>query len=356
MTLDAVVDEVGRALGDARRLFGAAPVAEQWVSTGGLVRVRDAVQRTQRQAQQYWQGAAGGAYEPAAGGRVRAVDVVIEGDEGTGPGFTEGAIQGQQGRDGMDGVISTTQSGTAALAPSTGTPAGQRALLTHLQGQLSDAKTLLQESQQRDRQLAAVLRNAGAGYRGQAPTAPMNFSAPNMGGGTAGGSSLGGSAMGVGSHFGSSIGSHRRGSHRRGEPPLHLSATASAHGPGPDRVRAAIRQALDIKGIRDPAARARWENGMMLVAQRESGFRSDQVNRSDINAQRGDPSAGTFQFIGSTFRANHEPGTSTVQTDDLAQACAFINYAQRHYRVAADGSNLSVNIQQADPTRPPHGY
>ena len=351
MTLDAVVEEVGRALGDARRLYGVAPVAEQWVSTGGLISVRDAVQRTQREAEQFWQGTGGGAYAPAAGGKVRAADVVIEGDEGTGPGFTEGAIQGQQGRDGIDGVISTTQSGTAALAPSMGTPAGQRALLAHLKGQLSDAKTLLQESQQRDRQLATVLRNASAGYRGQ----PMNFIPPSLGGRASGGSSsLGGSPMGAGSsHFGSSIG-HRRGGARRGEPPLHLSA--SAQGPAPDRVRAAIRKALDIKGIRDPAARARWESGMMLVAQRESGFRSDQVNRSDVNAQRGDPSTGTFQFIGSTFRANHEPGTSTVQTDDLAQACAFINYAQRHYRVAADGANLAANIQQADPTRAPHGY
>src|SRR5947209_16717580 len=41
---------------------------------------------------------------------------------------------------------------------------------------------------------------------------------------------------------------------------------------GRPAVQSAIRKGLDIKGIRDPAARARWERGMDLVARRESNY------------------------------------------------------------------------------------
>jgi SLT domain-containing protein len=127
-------------------------------------------------------------------------------------------------------------------------------------------------------------------------------------------------------------------------------------GTGHAAVTAAIRKALDIKGIHDPAARARWERGMDLVARRESNYDANAVNGWDTNAARGTPSRGAWQFIAPTFAAYHEPGTSSSIHDLVAQACAFINYARGHYRVAADASNLADRIQQADPRRAPRGY
>lgn len=127
-------------------------------------------------------------------------------------------------------------------------------------------------------------------------------------------------------------------------------------GSGRGATLAAIRTALDIKGIHDPAARARWERGMDTVARRESGYRADAVNHIDSNAAAGHPSRGAFQFIPSTFNAYHEPGTSRSMSDQVAQACAFINYARGRYGVALDGSNLAARIQQADPHRAPKGY
>jgi SLT domain-containing protein len=121
-------------------------------------------------------------------------------------------------------------------------------------------------------------------------------------------------------------------------------------------VLAAIDKALDIKGIHDPAARARWARGMDLVARRESNYGANGVNSWDSNAARGTPSKGAFQFIAPTFAAYHEPGTSASIHDLVAQACAFINYARGHYGVAADGSDLADRIQQADPRRGPRGY
>lgn len=127
-------------------------------------------------------------------------------------------------------------------------------------------------------------------------------------------------------------------------------------GSGRDAVLAAIRKALDIKGIHDPAARDRWERGMDLVARRESNYDACAVNNWDSNAAKGTPSKGVWQFIAPTFAAYHQPGTSNNIHDPVAQACAFINYARGRYGVAADASDLAVRIQQADPRRSPKGY
>lgn len=128
------------------------------------------------------------------------------------------------------------------------------------------------------------------------------------------------------------------------------------HASGRPAVLAAIRKALDIKGIQDPAARARWERGMDLVARRESNYDADAVNGWDANAARGTPSKGAWQFIAPTFAAYHQPGTPRDIHNLVAQACAFINYAMGRYGVAADASNLADRIQQADPHRAPKGY
>lgn len=140
---------------------------------------------------------------------------------------------------------------------------------------------------------------------------------------------------------------------------LHYPQRRSMHGnhaSGRQAVLAAIRKALDIKGIQDPAARARWERGMDLVARRESNYNANAINNWDSNAARGTPSKGAFQFIAPTFAAYHQPGTSRDIHNLVAQACAFINYAMGRYGVAVDASNLADRIQQADPRRSPKGY
>ncbi len=137
---------------------------------------------------------------------------------------------------------------------------------------------------------------------------------------------------------------------------LRRRSMHSNHASGRPAVLAAIRKALDIKGIHDPAARARWERGMDLVARRESSYNGAAVNDWDSNAARGTPSRGAWQFIAPTFAAYHQPGTSRDIHNLVAQACAFINYAMGRYGVAIDGSNLADRIQQADPHRAPKGY
>lgn len=348
MSLTAAIAEAGRALSAARGLYGANPTSGEWTSTPALTVGRDGVYKTQWGAQQSWHGDGAGSYTHAAGHGAQALDRVTSGDAGTGHGFKTGAAQAVAGRRAVDALITETRDDLTALAPSAGTPAGRRELITHLQGQLHRANALLRLSRHRDTQLAALIRTAAAGYgRATAPAFPVatGFLGPQ--------SAAQPPKLAALSRLFKAVGGRPARRSRQERSGLHLAAPDGA---GPERIRAVIRKALDLKGITDPAARARWERGMLLVAQRESGFNAGAVNLHDTNAVHGDASAGTWQFTSSTFRAYHEPGTSTNHTDDLAQACAFINYAQRRYHVHIDGSNLAANIQQADPTRPPHGY
>ncbi|MGH3556018.1 MAG: C40 family peptidase [Mycobacterium sp.] len=166
MSLDALVREVAQALGDARRLFGPAPVPGGLGTAGGLGSGRDAVSQANGAAAQNWSGAGGSSYVASSGERVAALDSVIGADEGTTAGLGGSADASTRGRGGTDAVINDTRAGVAAIAPSTDTPAGRQQLVNHLQSQMQRAKMLLQVSQQRNMALAAMIRNAAAGYRG----------------------------------------------------------------------------------------------------------------------------------------------------------------------------------------------
>ncbi|MGV3043386.1 phage tail tape measure protein [Staphylococcus rostri] len=69
---------------------------------------------------------------------------------------------------------------------------------------------------------------------------------------------------------------------------------------------------------------------MMRVAWRESNYQSNAVNNWDINAQRGDPSRGLFQIIGSTFRANAKAGYTNFN-NPVHQAISAMRYIVARY-------------------------
>ena len=94
---------------------------------------------------------------------------------------------------------------------------------------------------------------------------------------------------------------------------------------------------------------ANWAGPLSVLVMRESGGNPNAINRSDINAQRGDPSRGLAQTIGATFRAFHQAGTSGNIFDPVANLAAAINYIKSRY-----GSIFRV--QQANPNLPPRGY
>lgn len=99
-----------------------------------------------------------------------------------------------------------------------------------------------------------------------------------------------------------------------------------------------------------------WTPGLMTLIGRESGGNPNATNDWDVNAQNGDPSRGLMQTIGSTFEANRDKSLPDNIFDPIANIVAGIHYIQSTYGVSADGSNLSSNVQQADPNRAPKGY
>ena len=93
----------------------------------------------------------------------------------------------------------------------------------------------------------------------------------------------------------------------------------------PKQARQVIQRAMEIAGVHGQ----NWVNGLATIAQHESGFR-DIVNTWDSNAKAGTPSAGWFQMIESTFKANAKPGYSKWR-NPLDQAISAIRYIQRKY-------------------------
>ena len=63
---------------------------------------------------------------------------------------------------------------------------------------------------------------------------------------------------------------------------------------------------------------------------KESGGDPNAQNNTDINAQRGDPSKGLMQVIGTTFKANMWPGHGNIW-DPVDNILASINYTKRTY-------------------------
>jgi TP901 family phage tail tape measure protein len=105
-----------------------------------------------------------------------------------------------------------------------------------------------------------------------------------------------------------------------------------------------IRAAMKHTGVAD-----NWFEPLMTLIMRESGGNPRAINNWDINAQRGDPSRGLMQTIGSTFNAYRDARLSGDIYDPIANIVAGINYIKARY-----GSIFTV--QQADRTKAMKGY
>lgn len=241
MSLHALVAEAGQALNAARGLFGPAPQGPVWSSTSGLAQGRQGVTDVGQLASQSWLGAGGKQFVASNAAQAAGLDAITDADGATAPGMPAGAKAAGAGGAGMDGVIDNTRSGVAAIAPSTGTPAGKVELVNHLQGQLDRAKALLKASERRNIALAQMLRGGAAGYGGGAGGgSPMGGMSP-MGGGGGGGMGRGG-GMGMPDFSGfAALG--RRGSegqHDLGDPQFPWSQPQGPTGTADMAVKAAM--------------------------------------------------------------------------------------------------------------------
>ncbi|HGO2719008.1 TPA: phage tail tape measure protein [Staphylococcus aureus] len=109
---------------------------------------------------------------------------------------------------------------------------------------------------------------------------------------------------------------------------LSIGGGGVTSGSGATYASRVIRQAQNILGGR---YKSKWiHDQMMRVAKRESNYQANAVNNWDINAQRGDPSKGLFQIIGSTFRANAKSGYTNFN-NPVHQGISAMQYIVRRY-------------------------
>jgi tape measure domain-containing protein len=95
---------------------------------------------------------------------------------------------------------------------------------------------------------------------------------------------------------------------------------------GVSRWSSVVLQALSMLG-----QSSSWLPTVLSRMQRESGGNPRAINLWDINAQRGDPSRGLMQTIGSTFAAYAGPLRGRGIYDPLANVYAGLNYALHRY-------------------------
>lgn len=119
--------------------------------------------------------------------------------------------------------------------------------------------------------------------------------------------------------------------------------SGSGGGGGAARWTGVAAAALNMLGL--PGS---WLGPLLTLIGRESGGNPRAINLTDSNAQRGDPSRGLMQTIGSTFRAYALPGFNKDIYDPLSNILAGLRYIKARY-----GSIF--NVQQAVGSTP-RGY
>jgi cell wall-associated NlpC family hydrolase len=133
------------------------------------------------------------AYSGFTGKAAPALDTLAGLDDRLGGTLSDAAGADRNGRSQSGAVVNGAQTDTAALAPWTGTPAGQKALLTQLRGRLVQQQQVLAAYKARDARMAAMLRSMAYRARmGGGSGMPFNpASLGGLGGGGSGGGGLG---------------------------------------------------------------------------------------------------------------------------------------------------------------------
>ena len=197
VSVDGLVQYVGEVLGRAHLLFGdpadGAGVAA--AGAGGQLSSASGVVRGGQQQMAGQCGAFPASYDSFVGGAGPALDDLAGLDGRLGAALTDAAGADRSGRGQSGAVVNGAAADSAALAPFSGTPAGDRLLVSRLRARLAQQHQVVEAFRRRDARLAALLRSMA--YCGPMPGggAPfgggMPFNPSGLGGGGASGAGLG---------------------------------------------------------------------------------------------------------------------------------------------------------------------
>jgi hypothetical protein len=192
----ALVRHVAGLLGRAHALFGGpsaggvAAVDAGW----GLVGAGDRLRRTRRQMAGLG-GALPAHYTAFAHDAARALDAASRSDTRLGATVRHAGRVDHSGWASSGAVVNGAATDTAGLAPLSGTPAGQRALIAALRARVAQQQHVLNAYRARDAWLAAVLRSLAYGDAARGRSGGMPLGARLFGAASASGRFGCGSAL-----------------------------------------------------------------------------------------------------------------------------------------------------------------
>jgi peptidoglycan DL-endopeptidase CwlO len=200
VSIRAVVEQVAEVLGRAHGLFGDPPASGGFaardagsVLTGAGGLVRGGIAQISGLSGDF---AAG---YTAFGGRAGAsLDGLAGTDQRLSDQLHHAARTDRTGRATSGGIVKGAAADTAALAPFTGSPAGQQALLTALRARVAHQHRVLAAYKARDARMAALLRSMTYAARASGGAGAMPFGGSGFGlAGPAGGGGFGASGLPV---------------------------------------------------------------------------------------------------------------------------------------------------------------
>jgi hypothetical protein len=180
----ALVAQVGEVLGRAHALFGTPAVGQRLSAGAGLVGAGSLVRGGAAQMAGL-SGVLPASYGMFADDAGPALDHAAGADGALNGHLSTAATSDALGHSTSGAVLTAASTDTSTLAPVSGTPGGQRALIAALRARAAEQLRVVNAYQQRDARLAAMLRSLQYSRLGsRTPLGPMPFS--RIGGGRGG--------------------------------------------------------------------------------------------------------------------------------------------------------------------------
>ncbi|MDA2893419.1 C40 family peptidase [Mycolicibacterium sp. BiH015] len=157
MSLAAIVAEAGDVLGRGHSLFGTPASAGDSTAATGLGRatdlVRDGVSRTSLLSGEF-----AASYGQFGGRAGLSLDRLTRVDERLGGGLRDAATANRSGHTRSGTVMAGAAADVTGLAPYSGHPAGEKAMLTALRARIAQQQQVVAAYKLRDARMAALLR------------------------------------------------------------------------------------------------------------------------------------------------------------------------------------------------------
>ena len=320
VSVGALVQRVGETLGRGHALFGdpsACGDAGAGQSATGLATAGAVVRGGQRRISGL-SGALPAGYTRFATDAGPALDAASDADTTLTNNVREAADADRLGRQSSGAVVNGAAADTAALAPSTRTAAGQRALISALRGRLAQQQQVINAHQARDARLAAMVRSLAYSRRSGGGRMPMGATPFGGGGGlgSGGGSSPASALSGLSSLAG--LGATARNPHALLASSVGgLSAGDAPREPGQGAAKAALSKrgrpyVWGAKGpnVFDCSGLTKWAWGQAGVKIGDSTY--EQI-KEGIPVPPGQVRAGDLIFPLSSFGEGGHPGPGHVQ-------------------------------------------